>query len=155
QVNGQALQQSNGQPCPQPTGNGMYVALLDRVTLQALECQTATSTAQLYDSMLQSYAVSQWASGHFFTGPYFPQCPLSDRIIVILQSVGTEPLTYERAAGGDTGTALLQAIDQLGGTPETFGPAIGCGGNNGTSTVCNQPGSPYAFVGVASNLPWH
>ena len=156
QVNGQALQQSNGQSCPQPTGNGQYVAVLDRVTLQALVCQTVTNTAQLYASMLQSYAVSQWASGHFFVGPYFLQSPLSDRIIVILQSVGTGQLTgqltFEPAANGDTGTALLQAIDQVGGTPETFGPAIGCGGSG---AACGQPGQPYALVGVASNLPWH
>jgi hypothetical protein len=145
QVTGPSLPQSLS--CS-PTASGMNLMVLDRVTLQTLVCVTATTTAQLYSSMLQ--AASQWASGHFFVGPYSTNS-LSDRIVVIVQSVGTGQMTFSQTASGDAGTALLQTIDQLGGTPETFGPAIGCGGG----TLCNAQTSAYAFVGVAGNLPWH
>ena len=143
------------QNCSPTATNGMNLMVLDRVTLNVLFCGTVTTTAQLYSSMLQSYAVSRWPSGHFFQGPTYQGSPLSDRIIVILQSVGTGQLALPAAGSSDTGTALLQAIDQLGGTPETFGQAIGC-------TACSLQQSsalplpqPYALVGVASNLPWH
>jgi hypothetical protein len=151
---GSGATQQSCSPTSNPPNGGMTLMVLDRVTLQMFLCFTVTDTGTLYDLILQSYDVSRWASGHFFVGPYVPQAPLGDRIIVILQSVGNGQLPFApfQTGDGDTGTALLQMIDQLGGTPETFGPAIGCGVSPG---VCGTPGQPYSLVGVASNLPWH
>jgi hypothetical protein len=115
---------------PQGT-NGINVVLLDRVTLKLIAHQTVTSTSSL-ENLLHSLTPSS-ASGHFFSGT---SGFLSDRVVVLMQSVGSGKLTF------DSATALLQTIDQLGGTPETFGPAI-------------TQGQPYALVGVAGNLPWH
>jgi hypothetical protein len=70
-------------------------------------------------------------------GPgHFQPSLSSDQTVVLLQTVGTRFLT------NDCSPALLQQIDQLGGTPETFAPAI-------------QQGQPYGLIGVAGKLPWH
>src|SRR5207249_11856437 len=110
--------------------NGVNVVLLDRVTLQPISHQTVTSTTAL-TQLLQFFPVS--APGHY----QFSRT--SDRIVVVIQSVGTGQLKNDAT---DDGISLLQQIDQLGGTPETFGPAI-------------TQGKPYALVGVATDLPWH
>lgn len=115
---------------PQGT-NGINVVLLNRVTLKLIAHQTVTSTTSL-ENLLHSLSPSS-ASGHFFAGA---SGFLSDRVVVLMQSVGNNKLTFDGA------TPLLQTVDQLGGTPETFGPAI-------------TQGQPYALVGVAGNLPWH
>jgi len=101
------------------------------VTLKLVAHQTVTSTASL-ENLLHSQPPSS-ASGHFFTGT---SGFLSDRVVVLMQSVGNGKLTFDAA------TPLLQTVDQVGGTPEKFGPAI-------------TQGQPYALVGVAGNLPWH
>jgi hypothetical protein len=140
----------NGQPYlqtyPPKNGvqNGMTVVLLDRVTLNTLLYDTVTDTAKLYSDL---FYAGTWPSGHFFYGP-FNANPVSDRTIAILQSVGNGLLPLKAMASGDSGTALLQVIDQLGGTPETFGQKLQL--FNGAA----GPG-PYALVGVASDLPWH
>lgn len=71
------------------------------------------------------------------SGPgHFQPSVSSDQTVVLLQTVGTGILT------NDCSPTLLQQIDQLGGTPETFAPAI-------------EQGQPYGLIGVASKLPWH
>ena len=145
--------QVGGKSYPPKNGNGMTVLLLDRVTLTPLVYETVTTTAELYANLF--YSTTRWASGHFFFGPSSANASTlnatSDRTILILQSVGNGLLSVQPlASSGDISlfnqTALLQAIDQMGGTPETFGTPLQSGGAG--------PGA-YALVGVASSLPWH
>jgi hypothetical protein len=107
--------------------DGLNVVLLDRITLVPIAHQTVTSTTAL-TQLLSSVPI--------ITPGHYQISISSDRIVVVIQSVGTGQLTYNAAE------PLLQQIDQLGGTPETFGPAI-------------TQGKPYALIGVAGNLPWH
>ena len=107
--------------------------MLDRVTLQPLANQTVTGTTALSQLLASLASFPGGEPGHSQLGR------LSAQVVVVIQSVGTGALTYDAT---DSGISLLQVIDQLGGTPETFGPAI-------------TQGKPYALVGVASNLPWH
>ena len=156
----------NGQTYPPLNGitNGMTVVVLDRVTLAPLAYNTVTNTADLYNTI---YTTNKWSSGHFFFGPYNATNPISDRVIVLLQSVGNGILSISPLGSKDYGTALLQVIDQLGGTPETFGNCMQVGNPPAFGTYppatqlyggyCRQsagPG-PYALVGVAGKLPWH
>lgn len=117
---------------PQAGVNGMNVVLVDRVTLRTLAHQTVSSTTALHNLLNQPVGPT---SGHYFLGQGTSGF-ISDRIVVVMQSVGNGKLTYDAA------TPTLQNIDQLGGTPETFGPAI-------------MNGKPYALIGVAGTLPWH
>ena len=155
----------NGQTYPPLNGitNGMTVVVVDRVTLAPLAYNTVTNTADLYNSI---YTNNKWSSGHFFFGPYNANA-ISDRVIVLLQSVGTGVLGITPLGSKDYGTALLQVIDQLGGTPETFGNCLQQGNPPAWGTYppsqqlfggyCRQSGGPgpYALVGVAGKLPWH
>src|SRR5262249_42281029 len=142
---------------PQQGINGLNVMVLDRITLAPLNCTTVTSTSAL-QQVLQ-----------FSAGPTPPtegaheqlQSPLyfSDRVVVVIQSVGTlaplagcipsqqtptcpgppnpvspTPLSYANDPS-------LRLIDQLGGTPETFATSIGAPASGGT-----LPGAyPYAL----------
>ena len=107
--------------------------MLDRVTLQPLANQTVTGTTAL------SRCWRPWRPFQAASWGTLQLGRLSAQVVVVIQSVGTGALTFDAT---DSGISLLQVIDQLGGTPETFGPAI-------------TQGKPYALVGVASNLPWH
>ena len=128
---------------PQAGVNGIHVVLLDRVTLKLLTNQTVTSTQALFSAL--STDPNSFGGipqlGHVMQGFYNDEAPerlFSDRVVVVMQSIGTGALTYDAAS------PLLSVIDQLGGTPETFGTAI---------TAATAP--PYALIGVMSNLPWH
>ena len=112
----------NGQTYPPLNGitNGMTVVVLDRVTLASLAYNTVTNTADLYNTI---YTTNKWSSGHFFFGPYNATNPISDRVIVLLQSVGNGILSISPLGSKDYGTALLQVIDQLGERPRRSGTA--------------------------------
>jgi hypothetical protein len=133
-----------GLACPMQVGaqsfapaagvNGYHVVVLDRVTLKPLVHQTVGSTQALYSAL----TTPGGSAGHF-VGPTnygTPHGGFSDRVVVLIQGVGTRVLTYDWAG------PLLQAIDWFGGTPETIGGAI-------------IDSKPYALVGVATDLPWH
>jgi hypothetical protein len=121
---------------PQTGVNGLNVVLLDRVTLQPIVHQTVTSTTALAQALAGIPGLGP--SGHYQLGPGGGPGISSDRVVAVIQSVGT--LSPNFIAVADDGA--LQLIDQLGGTPETFQQAI-------------AQGQAYALVGVASKLPWH
>jgi hypothetical protein len=91
---------------------------------------TATTPNDTNYTLSSVQAFTAAGPGHFQTSLS------SDQTVVLLQTVGTGILT------NDCSPTLLQQIDQLGGTPETFAPAI-------------EQGQPYGLVGVAGKLPWH
>jgi len=139
--------------------NGLNVVVLDRVTLTMLQHKTVQSAYDLVSTISTSSLAKFSSHAQSLTGNAPASSPvgpyLTDRIVVIMQSVGTGVLSALHStqncppATGCPGTGKfvyadpLPLIDQLGGTPETFGAAV------------LDKGKPYALVGVASNLPWH
>jgi hypothetical protein len=112
---------------PPPGANGLHVVVLDRTTLRTILNQTVTNTTGLLSALQDSgpYATV----GHFLASP-----GMDDQRLVIIQSVGNG------AMSGTATTALLQYLDQLGGTPDLLPYTL--------------TAHKYALVGAATNLPW-
>jgi hypothetical protein len=110
-----------------PAGaNGLHVVTLDRTTLKPIVNQTVTTTTGLASALT--------TPGPNATVGHFDSNGIDDQRLVILQSVGSGSVS------GAATTALLQDIDELGGTPDLLLSALA--------------GHKYALVGAATNLPW-
>jgi hypothetical protein len=106
--------------------NGVHVVELDRQTLAPVREATVSAAGDLANVLGTSPALK---GGHYF-GPG----QTDDRRVVILQTVGTGTLT-------GYSSPLLGYLDQYGATPEAF-------------LAAQAQGKPYAFIGVADDLPW-
>jgi hypothetical protein len=121
---------------PNPTvPNGVHLVILDRTTLQMEKNVTVTSLDALFTE-LTTFRLPQdirrairGADGGY---------ALDDQRLYFLQSVGNGRLT------GTASGPVLNAIDQLGGTPETF-----------IQSVHGSLVKRYALIGAMTNPPWH
>ena len=116
---------------PPSAPNGLNVVILDRVTLKRITARTVTTATELRSTL--ATMPQDGSTGHF--NPPI----VNDRVVAVIQRVGTGRITKDSQFNN-----VLQQIDELGGTPETFTPAV---------TV--TPARPYALVGAATDMPWH
>jgi len=116
---------------PDPGVVGFHVLLLDRITLAPLRHATVTSMGAL--SAALSLPPPRDTSGKWIlnAGSFF-----TDRTVAVIQTVGTGQIP------NSTPDTVSLRIDQLGGTPETFGEVL-------------NKALPYALIGAATKLPWH
>ena len=106
--------------------SGFQVVVLDRTTLSPIVNRTVTTPADLLAAI--TAPGGQQSTGHFSGA-------MDDQRLVIVRSLKNGALT------GAPTRQLLQAIDQLGGTPDLLADAI-------------SGRFQYSLVGAATNLPW-
>jgi hypothetical protein len=111
-----------------PQANGLHVVALDRTTLAPILNQTVTNTTDLLSAFRTTGPYAK--VGHFLPSP-----GMDDQRLIIMQSVGNGIVS------GKATTALLQYLDELGGTPDLL-----------LETMAGH--SRYALVGAATNLRW-
>lgn len=134
------------QSYPPPRANGLHIMELDRATLTPYLNETVTTTSDLL-SAFRNTSQNSFLLGRILPSPDTgrgsgcsqtlnpPPCGMDDQRLVIIQSVGNGQVS------GTASTALLQYLDELGGTPDLLLGAL-------------SGQSKYALVGAATNLPW-